>query len=714
MRTLALYCLVFISPSKTARAEIGDAVYRSGVTVGPIEVNWHTALAYQYDNGAKVKYVIQADGYTVAKANWNDFMGGTGNNNTFKGEMCPANMTPGLRQLAVYYATEQIGASYWNLGGNWFTFAVDPWGATDDKTWMSPNSYYQSGTGSFRCDGLVEWVYTQIYLNACNIYGLYNAFGTLGITLGFNSPYCGPEYQWGVYPYGVQTPPSGVAMTYPTSTDQNNPTISSSSSITLQASASDSQSGLSFNKPFDYYYSKYVNGAWTGWVFYGSNAGTQPVTILSANTLYSWYVVAYDNDANQTLSAFYYFKWVPGYTITASAGSGGSISPNGTITKNAGDNQAFTASPSANYVVNQWLVDSGVVQTGGTSYTLYNIQAGHSVQVTFTYAPAQYTINASAGSGGSISPNGSITKNAGDNQAFTAYPNANYVVNQWLVDSGVVQTGGTSYTLYNIQAGHSVQVTFTYAPTQYTINASAGSGGSINPSGNITKNAGDNQAFTASPSANYVVNQWLVDSGVVQTGGGSYTLYNIQAGHSVQVTFTYAPTQYTISASAGSGGTISPSGDFAKSAGSDQTFTAYPNTSYMVNQWLVDGGVVQTGGASYTLYNIQAGHSVQVTFTLGVSVTVQGNPSGVSFTVDGTTYTTGVTFTWVSGSSHPISTTSPQGGGTGVQYLWSNWSDAGRCPTRSRRPAAQHTLRISQRSIGSMRGCRQQGAARWF
>ena len=297
--------------------------------------------------------------------------------------------------------------------------------------------------------------------------------------------------------------------------------------------------------------------------------------------------------------------------------------------------------------------------------------------VTFRCLVPQYTISASAGSGGSISPSGSITKNAGEDQAFTTTPNANYVVNQWSVDSGVVQTGGASYTLYNIQAGHNVQVTFTYAPTQYTINASAGSGGSISPSGSITKNAGEDQAFTATPNANYVVNQWSVDSGVVQTGGASYTLYNIQAGHSVQVTFTYAPTQYTISASAGSGGAISPSGDFAKSAGSDQTFTASPNASYMVNQWLLDGVVVQTGGASYTLYNIQAGQSVQVTFTVGVSITVQGSPSGVSFAVDGTTYTAGQTFTWVSGSSHPISTTSPQSGGTGVQYLWSNWSDGG-------------------------------------
>jgi hypothetical protein len=228
------------------------------------------------------------------------------------------------------------------------------------------------------------------------------------------------------------------------------------------------------------------------------------------------------------------------YTITASAGTGGSIIPNGSFSKNAGDNQAFTATPSANYVVNQWLVDSGVVQNGGTGYTLYNIQAAHSVQVTFTYVPPQYTISASAGSGGSISPSGSFSKNAGDSQAFTATPSANYVVNQWLVDSGVVQNGGTGYTLNNIQAAHSVQVTFTYISPQYTINASAGTGGGISPNGSFLKNAEDNQAFTATPSISYIVNQWLVDSGVVQTGGTSYSLNNIQSSHNVQVTFTQA------------------------------------------------------------------------------------------------------------------------------------------------------------------------------
>jgi len=60
-----------------------------------------------------------------------------------------------------------------------------------------------------------------------------------------------------------------------------------------------------------------------------------------------------------------------------------------------------------------------------------------------------------------------------------------------------------------------------------------------------------------------------------------------------------------------------------------------------------------------------------------VRVTVQTNPAGLTFSVDGTTYGSTQRFTWTSGSSHTIATTSPQSGGTGVQYVWSKWSDHG-------------------------------------
>src|SRR4030095_7844792 len=60
-----------------------------------------------------------------------------------------------------------------------------------------------------------------------------------------------------------------------------------------------------------------------------------------------------------------------------------------------------------------------------------------------------------------------------------------------------------------------------------------------------------------------------------------------------------------------------------------------------------------------------------------VQVTVQTNPAGRAFTVDGTPYTAAQSFSWQPGSSHTIATTSPQNGGTGIRYVWSSWSDGG-------------------------------------
>ncbi len=85
-----------------------------------------------------------------------------------------------------------------------------------------------------------------------------------------------------------------------------------------------------------------------------------------------------------------------------------------------------------------------------------------------THPLAQFAIVASAGSGGSISPSGTINRTIGDNQSFTAAPNAGDFISQWLVDSVAVQTGGTNYILSNIQATHTVQVTF-LAKTNQTI-----------------------------------------------------------------------------------------------------------------------------------------------------------------------------------------------------------------------------------------------------
>ncbi|HVM49723.1 MAG TPA: glycosyl hydrolase family 28-related protein [Candidatus Acidoferrum sp.] len=63
--------------------------------------------------------------------------------------------------------------------------------------------------------------------------------------------------------------------------------------------------------------------------------------------------------------------------------------------------------------------------------------------------------------------------------------------------------------------------------------------------------------------------------------------------------------------------------------------------------------------------------------TSTIPVTVQTTPAGRLFTVDGAGYSSSQAFDWTPGSAHTLATTSPQSGGTGTQYVWTAWSDAG-------------------------------------
>ena len=134
--------------------------------------------------------------------------------------------------------------------------------------------------------------------------------------------------------------------------------------------------------------------------------------------------------------------------------------------------------------------------------------------------------------------------------------------------------------------------------------------------------------FTATANTGYTVDKWTVDGADAQTGGTTYTLSNITATHTVAVSFKIMT--YTVSASAGTNGTVVPLSEDVNYNGS-QLFTATPDIGYEVNEWLVDGSGVQTGGNTYTLENVTTIHTVVVTFSrivfsiFGYVVEIDGN-----------------------------------------------------------------------------------------
>jgi hypothetical protein len=67
---------------------------------------------------------------------------------------------------------------------------------------------------------------------------------------------------------------------------------------------------------------------------------------------------------------------------------------------------------------------------------------------------------------------------------------------------------------------------------------------------------------------------------------------------------------------------------------------------------------------------------VALKFTSSSSITVNSSPAGAGFVrVDGNSVTTPYVFSWLPGSSHALSSTTPSGG-AGAQYIWTSWSAA--------------------------------------
>lgn len=69
------------------------------------------------------------------------------------------------------------------------------------------------------------------------------------------------------------------------------------------------------------------------------------------------------------------------------------------------------------------------------------------------------TIGATAGTGGTISPAGSVSVRRGQDQTFTITPDKGYAIADVKVDGKSVGAV-TSYTFRNVTAGHSIQATF--------------------------------------------------------------------------------------------------------------------------------------------------------------------------------------------------------------------------------------------------------------
>src|SRR5262249_40187268 len=118
--------------------------------------------------------------------------------------------------------------------------------------------------------------------------------------------------------------------------------------------------------------------------------------------------------------------------------------------------QGFTVAPDSCHTIQDVIVD-GAPQGPVTHYTFNDVQGNHTISASFTLIT--YTITASAGAGGSISPSGSVSVNCGADQGFAITADPGSAIQDVLVDA-VSQGAIASYPFTNVQANHTISAIF--------------------------------------------------------------------------------------------------------------------------------------------------------------------------------------------------------------------------------------------------------------
>ena len=239
-------------------------------------------------------------------------------------------------------------------------------------------------------------------------------------------------------------------------------------------------------------------------------------------------------------------------------------------------------------------------------------------------APVEYTVTVT-NDGNGIGTATPSTAAAGTTITLTATPNEGYHLKEWEVMSGGVTIKDDKFPMPN----DNVEVKAIFekdapAPTEYTITYDLAGG---TAEGNPDTYTIETRTFTLKnpTKSGYTFTGW---SGTGLDGENNMTV-TIPTGSTGNRTYTahwryngsgHSYSYYTIKATAGAGGSISPSGNVSVREGRDQTFTITPDKGYAVANVKIDGksiGAVK----SYTFENVSRTHTIEVIF-----MKANGNP----------------------------------------------------------------------------------------
>ena len=246
-----------------------------------------------------------------------------------------------------------------------------------------------------------------------------------------------------------------------------------------------------------------------------------------------------------------------------------------------------------------------------TSSVVVTEDAEQNLDITLTYLRFDVVVNINIDNAGTVTGAGEYYY--GESATLEAIPDTGYHFVHWTENEIIVSTD-TEYT-FDVTANRELLAVF--ALNTYTITATAGPNGEIDPSGEVEVFHGDDLTFDIYPLPGYHIDDVLVNGesvGAINT----YTFENVsEDGNTIHAEFAINVYQVTVTHEGN--GTITPNGVIDAPHGSNLVFELVPDANHQVANIQVDG---QSVGAhdNYILSNITANTSVHAVFEPVVSV----------------------------------------------------------------------------------------------
>ena len=320
------------------------------------------------------------------------------------------------------------------------------------------------------------------------------------------------------------------------------------------------------------------------------------------------------------------------YDITTAAHGNGSVTPGVHVVYDPQSSYTFTATPAEGYHISQIMRnnESLVITDPESAYTETIAPVLSDYNYVAYFAPNIYTVTASCGANGTIDPYGAQSYEYGATPTYTVTANTGYAIEHVYVDGTEVTLTNGTYTFAALAADHTITATF--AEDNYTITASAGNGGSIDPAGENVVMSGSTVVYTITAATGYEIADVTVDN--VSVGAvATYTFENVYANHTIAATFNAL--QFTITATAGANGTITPAGVSTVAYGATPTYTVTANTGYEVDYVTVDGQNVTLTNGAYTFPAVTENHEIFAAFKVKSYTITVTDPANGTITPNG-------------------------------------------------------------------------------